>query len=152
MLERIIWERGEALTTWSMQKQASLEFLYGAFVLKPCHLNPQPTALHHSLIYVLQSPLLSYAVPFFSFLPETTQMASVSTVALGNQRLNRRRTEGTSNRLRRYSHWLRWGKTKRTKLEFSGWNLRPYILLLLYVHVCIRSTDDCSRIFRILVA
>ena len=46
---------------------------------------------------------------------------------------------------------MRW-KTKRTKLEFSGWDLRPYILLLLYVHVCIGSTDDCSRIFRTLVA
>ena len=44
------------------------------------------------------------------------------------------------------------GKTKRTKLEFSGWDLRPYILLHMYVHVCIGSTDDCSRIFRILVA
>ena len=65
---------------------------------------------------------------------------------------NGRHTEGTSNRLQRYSHWLRWGKTKRTKLEFFGWDLRPYILLHMYVHVCIGSTDDCSRIFRTLVA
>ena len=43
-------------------------------------------------------------------------------------------------------------ETKRTKLEFSGWDLRPYILLLLYVHDCIGSTDDCSRIFRTLVS
>ena len=62
------------------------------------------------------------------------------------------RTEGTSNRLRRYSHWLRWGITKRTKLEFFGWDLHPYILLHMYVHICIGSTDDCSRIFRTLVA
>ena len=46
---------------------------------------------------------------------------------------------------------MRW-KTKRTKLEFSGWDLRPYILLLVYVHVGIGSTDDCSRIIWILVA
>ena len=43
-------------------------------------------------------------------------------------------------------------ETKRTKLEFSGWDLCPYILLHGFVHICIGSTDDCSRIFRILVA
>ena len=32
-------------------------------------------------------------------------------------------------------------KTKRTRLEFSGWHLRPYILLYVCVHVCIVSTD-----------
>ena len=62
------------------------------------------------------------------------------------------RTEGASSRLRRWSHWLVWGKTKRTKLEFSGWGLCPYILLHMFVHICIGSTDDCSRIFRYLVA
>ena len=45
-----------------------------------------------------------------------------------------------------------WGKTKRTKLEFSGWDLCPYILLHVFVHICTGSTDDCSRVFRYLVA
>ena len=38
-----------------------------------------------------------------------------------------------------------WGKTKRTRLEFSGWHLRPYILLYLYIHICIRSTDESQH-------
>ena len=40
------------------------------------------------------------------------------------------------------------GKTKRTKLEFSGWDLRPYILLHVFVPICTGSTDESSRIFQ----
>ena len=61
-------------------------------------------------------------------------------------------TESAGSRLQRWSHWLVWGKTKRTKLEFSGWDLCPYILLHVFVHICTGSTDDCSRIFWYLVA
>ena len=42
-------------------------------------------------------------------------------------------------------------KTKRTKLRFSGWDLRPYILLHMFVHICTGSTDDGSRVFQYLV-
>ena len=72
--------------------------------------------------------------------------------ALGNRRLKGGAPIALACQLRRWSHWLRWGKTKRTKLEFSGWDLRPYILLYMFVPICIRSTDDCSRMFQILVA
>ena len=109
----------------------------------------QPSALMYPLFFLI---LMLFRACLLTGSVETTQKVSASTVALGNRRLKGECTEGTSSRLRRYSHWLRWGKTKRTKLEFSGWDLRPYILLLLYVHVCIGSTDDCSRVFQILVA
>ena len=72
--------------------------------------------------------------------------------ALGNRGLKEGAPIALACRLRRWSHWLRWGKTKRTKLEFSGWDLRPYILLHRFVHICIGSTDNCSRIFWTLVA
>ena len=62
------------------------------------------------------------------------------------------RTKSTSNWLLSWSLWLKRGKTKRTRLEFSGRHLRPYILLHMFVHVCTRSTDERSRIFRYLVA
>ena len=52
----------------------------------------------------------------------------------------------------RWSLWLWRGKPKGTRLEFSGWHLQPYILLGLYIHVCIRSTDKCSSKFRCIVA
>ena len=57
---------------------------------------------------------------------------------LGSRELktDERRTEGTSNWLWRYSHWLRWGKIKRTKLEFSGWDLRP-LYTTTYVCTCL---------------
>ena len=45
-----------------------------------------------------------------------------------------------------------WVKTKRTKLEFSGWHLWPFILLGMYVHVYIKSTDESSKTFQELVA
>ena len=40
-----------------------------------------------------------------------------------------------------------WEKTKRTRLEFSGWHLRPYIHTgtIMYVHVCIGSTDESQH-------
>ena len=82
---------------------------------------------------------------------ETTQMVT-SVNWYSRESRNWRRTESASSWLRRWSHWLVWGKTKRTKLEFSGWDLRPYILLHVYVHICTGSTDDCSRTFRCLVA
>ena len=78
---------------------------------------------------------------------ETTQKPVKG--ALGN-----RRSKSTDQRLAMIRsvqvELMRW-KTKRTKLEFSGWDLRPYMLLHVYVPICIGSTDDCSRIFRILV-
>ena len=79
---------------------------------------------------------------------ETTQKPVKG--ALGN-----RKSKGTDQRLamaRSVQVEFMGQKTKRTKLEFSGWDLRPYILLHMYVHVCIGSTDECSRVFQSLVA
>ena len=84
-------------------------------------------------------------------LPETTQMVT-SVNWYSRESRNWVRTESTSRWLWRWSHWLVGGKTKQTKLEFSGWDLHPYILLHVFVHICTGSTNDCSRIFRYLVA
>ena len=89
--------------------------------------------------------------PFSSALNETTQM--VTSVNWYSRELRSRIcTEGASSWLQRWSHWWLWGKTKRTKLEFSGGDLHPYILLHVFVHICTGSTDDCSRVFQSLVA
>ena len=73
------------------------------------------------------------------------QPKNPSRVALGNRRL-KWYWPMTSNGQERSSGFNR-VKTKRTKLEFSGWHLRPYILEWhsMYVHVCIGSTDESQH-------
>ena len=54
---------------------------------------------------------------------------------------------GETNRSRvLFKRWSFWGNSKRTWLKFSGGDFGLYILLILFVHDCIGSTDTvCIR-------
>ena len=114
-----------------------------------CVLFPQ-NSLRVSFEYPLRNPRHLWLILRDAVTETTQKVTSINWYSRESR--NWVSTESTSSRLQRWSHWLVWGKTKRTKLEFSGWDLHPYILLHVFVHICTGSTNDCSRIFRCLVA